>query len=156
MNADVRRVRWCRRRRERICASDSGYAVMEFVVVLPLAVMAMFTLFQYGLWWHARNVSQAAAQDGLRAVRSFQGTPGAGEAAAIAYLNQVAPNLMRDASVAIVASPTAVTVTITAQPPRVLSFVPVPVIRETASGPKERFTSTSDQVETGPDPRDTT
>ena len=51
-----------------------------------MIVLTMFVV-QYALLWHGRNVAEAAAQDGLRTARSYQGTATMGQQAALSYLS---------------------------------------------------------------------
>jgi len=57
------------------------------VITLPVMIVLTMFVVQYALLWHGRNVAEAAAQDGLRTARSYQGTATMGQQAALSYLS---------------------------------------------------------------------
>lgn len=117
---------------------EDGYSIVEAVITLPVLIALTMFVVQYALLWHGRNVAQAAAQDGLRTARSYQGTAAMGQQAAVDYLSQVAPKLLTRAHVQVDRTPTAVTVQVRAQVLSLLGFARLDVT-ETAAGPVERF-----------------
>lgn len=131
----------CRRRRPTAagpCRDDSGYSIVEAVITLPVLIVLTMFVVQYALLWHGRNVAEAAAQDGLRTARSYQGTAAVGQQAAVDYLSQVAPKLLTSPHVQVDRTPTTVTVRVRAQVLSLLGFAALDVT-ETATGPVERF-----------------
>ena len=111
---------------------------MEAVITLPVMISLTMFVVQYALLWHGRNVAEAAAQDGLRAARSYQGTATMGQQAALDYLRQVAPKLLTSPHVQVDRTPTTVTVHVRAHVLSLLGFARLDVT-ETASGPVDRF-----------------
>ena len=67
-------------------AGDRGSASLSYVVVMSAVLLLIALVLQSALWYHARNVAQAAAAEGLRATRLYDGTEGAGTQAATAFL----------------------------------------------------------------------
>jgi Flp pilus assembly protein TadG len=128
------------RRRRGACGGqdDGGYSIVEAVITLPVMIALTMFVVQYALLWHGRNVAEAAAQDGLRTARSYQGTAAMGQTAALDYLRQVAPKLLTSPHVQVDRTPTTVTVHVRARVLSLLGFVGFDVT-ETASGPVERF-----------------
>lgn len=117
---------------------DGGYTVLEAAIVLPVMIVLTMLVIQYALWWHAQHVVEAAAQDGLRAARSYQSTPAAGQAAARQYLRQVAPRLLQRPQVSVSSTPATLTVSVRADVLPLLAFGRLQV-QAAASGPLEQF-----------------
>jgi len=108
------------------------------VILTPIAVFLIMWVIQMGLYFHARSVMTAAAQDGARAAQMENA--GAGDATAAA--NQIlagSQNLLINETINVSAGPDTVTVTITAEVQNVLPFWGGGTITSTASGPTERF-----------------
>lgn len=49
---------------------EEGDAVTETVVLVPVLLLLIMAIVQFGLWYHAENVAQAVAQEGVRAARA--------------------------------------------------------------------------------------
>lgn len=62
-------------------------------MVVPLAFLLLFTLIQGGVWLHGRSVAHHAAQQAVDAQRVYDAAPGAGVAAADAYLARMGGSL---------------------------------------------------------------
>jgi hypothetical protein len=97
--------------------------------------MAILLALQFGLWLHAAQVAEAAAQEGLEAARAEQGSAAAGETRALAFVGSVGGLQAPAAAAARSADGAQVTVSGTA-PEVVPGF---PAISARASGPLERF-----------------
>src|SRR3954453_1755132 len=69
-------------------AADVGSATLEIVVLFPAVLLATFGLVQGALYYHARDVALAAANDGLTAARSRAGTAEGGRNAALTFLRR--------------------------------------------------------------------
>ena len=65
---------------------EAGDAVTETVILVPVLLLLIMTVVQFGLWYHAEHVVQAAAQEGARAARAEGSTPDAGKARAEQFL----------------------------------------------------------------------
>lgn len=76
--------------------AEEGDAVTEIVIVVPVLMLLIMTIVQFGLWYHAEHVVQAAAQEGVRAARSLDGTAGDGIDRAQRFLAMTAPALIHD------------------------------------------------------------
>lgn len=122
-------------------ADDAGFSTLEAVVVIPVVVIITMLVIQYVMLWHARNLAQSAAQNGLRAARGYQATAAQGQQSATHYLDTVAGNLLQNRQVDADRGPTTVQVTVHAN---VLSVVPFGsyTVTETAAGPVERYVPT--------------
>ncbi|MFE5310282.1 TadE/TadG family type IV pilus assembly protein [Isoptericola sp. NPDC056573] len=119
-------------------ARERGSSTIEMVFLLPALFTLMFAGIQAGLWYQARTVAYAAAQEGVRAAAAENGTAGAGEAAASDYLADVGGGLT-GRGITVRPEPTEVTVTVRVS---AQSIVPLwnPEISQSASLPVERLT----------------
>jgi Flp pilus assembly protein TadG len=68
-------------RRIRRAGSERGSAT-ETAIVFPVALIAIFTVIQFGLAFHAQHVALAVAQEGARAARLYQASDADGMARA--------------------------------------------------------------------------
>ena len=123
-----------RERRER----DHGFSALEAVLVIPTVVIMTMLVVQYVLLWHARNIAQAAAQNGLRTARGYHATAAQGQASAAEYLREVAGPMLTHTSIATRRGPTTVVVTVHATVTSVLPFGSF-AVTGTAAGPVEKF-----------------
>jgi Flp pilus assembly protein TadG len=118
---------------------EDGSASIEFVIVVPAVIAVMFLAIQVALYSYARSIALTAAQEAANAERSYGAAPGAGRDKATDFLGRAGDGLstpgidvQRDAQ--------EVRVTITG---RCLSVIPGFdgfTVRQSASGPVERFT----------------
>jgi type II secretory pathway pseudopilin PulG len=132
-------TRTLRGRARRVCRdAERGFATLEAVIVIPVAVILTMLVIQYVLLWHARNIAEAAAQNGLRAARGYQATVAQGQASASDYLRTVAGHMLDHPRVTADRGATTVVLTVHAT---VISVIPFGSfsITETATGPVEKF-----------------
>ncbi len=119
--------------RARAAADDCG--LVSVVLLVPLVVLMVLLPAQLAMVWHANNVVEAAAVDGLRAAQGGGDGP-ATAAGIIGGANR--GGLLDDVHIAVDAGPVTVTATVSGA---VASILPVGGWRvtATASGPVERF-----------------
>jgi Flp pilus assembly protein TadG len=123
---------------QRRLSGDRGDATVESVLCVPALLIVLFTVIQFGLWYHAQHVTQAAAQEGVRAVRVETGTSDAGRIKAKDFMANAAPELVRDVTVTADRSATEATVHIHGTVRAVVPGLQLPVdAQETSS--VERF-----------------
>jgi len=60
--------------------AESGESMVEFALVLPLLLVALIGVVQFGLVHHAQNVATTAAQEGARVGAAEEGEPTTAEA----------------------------------------------------------------------------
>jgi hypothetical protein len=121
---------------------DAGYSTIEAVLLIPCLVLFTLLLVQVALVWHARNVAEAAARQGVQAARLYGADPSEGRRQVHDYLDTVAPELLRGARIDLSRTPTTVSVRIRAQ---ILPVAGIPLtftIDERATGPLELFVGT--------------
>jgi len=106
---------------------------------MPLLFTLLFAGVQGAMFYHARTVAIAAAQEGARAAAAQNGTAHDGHAAAAAFLAQVGEDTLRGATITADRTATAATVHVVGS---TLSVVPgwTPRINQSASMPIERLT----------------
>ena len=117
---------------------DRGFGTLEAVIVIPVVVILTMIVVQYVMLYHARNVAEAAARDGLRVARGYQASAAQGKAAAEQYLTNVAPKLLTKRHCDVQRSATAVVIVCHANVASVVPFGSF-AVSEQATGPVETF-----------------
>ena len=126
---------------------ESGSATASFVVLFPVLVVMFMALVQWGLYFHAQSLVDAAAQDGSRAAQDAGGTPEDGRAVADQLLSDATGSgLLENLTVDINDANGSVRATVRAQ---VRSLVPLPgfdlTVEGVSEGSKERFIGENDR-----------
>ncbi len=129
------------RRRAARLRGERGSASVELVILLPALFAVMFLGMQAALFYHARTVAIAAAQEGARAAGAENGKTSDGINAAYAFISDAGgDDVLSGASTTAKWTPTTVTVTVAGHS---LSVIPGwnPMIMQSASLPVERLTA---------------
>jgi len=110
---------------------------LEYAIVVPIVLAAMFLALQVAMYAYARSVAQTAAEDAVTAQRAYGAPAGAGVAAADRVLDGQGNTLSR-ASVLPSRNGGEIRFTVSGES---LSVIPGFHLRvsQTASGPIERF-----------------
>jgi Flp pilus assembly protein TadG len=145
----VRTQRGWRNRRDagREHHGESGVSAIEFVLLTPLLFFLLFATVQFALYFFARHVAIAAAQEGDRVARAEAAHPGLrwsddARAKSNTWINQLAPNLLNGAVVNTSSTGQSgqqgwtVSVMVTATVPSLWGNLSV---TETSTGPVEQF-----------------
>lgn len=77
----------------RAARCETGAAAVEFVLVAPVVVLVFLLLLQWTVRLHAERAVDAAAREGAVAAARWDGSAGAGESVARAYLSRLDPNV---------------------------------------------------------------
>lgn len=117
---------------------DRGFTTLEAVVVIPVVVIVTMLVVQYVMLWHARNVTEAAAQDALRIARGYEAAAADGQAAGTEYLHNAAGKLLETFTVTVNRGSTTVSVHVHGTVSSVLPFGTY-TVDEYASGPVEKY-----------------
>jgi Flp pilus assembly protein TadG len=117
---------------------QSGIATTEAVLVTPVLLFLVMLVIQFGLWFHAQHVAQAAAEEGARAARSASGSASAGQERSEAFLDQAGPTIITDRVVTASRTADIVTVQVHGRSVNVVPGIALP-INATATSPVERF-----------------
>lgn len=121
---------------------QTGSVTTELVMLMPVVLLLVMLIVQFGLWLHARQVATAAAQEGLVAIQVEFGTGTAGLERAAAFL--AAAGGLRDVRIDAVDAPATASVSVTGTTPAVVPGMSLGVAAH-AEGPTERFVSGLDR-----------
>ena len=113
---------------------------MEFLLVISMLLVVFLLMLQYAVKAHAQRIITAAAQEGLAATASYEGTTTAGQRTANDYLTRLGPGL-RSSHVVATRTGNAATITITGEVTQLIPFLGVSVEVHT-EGPIEHFVRT--------------
>lgn len=118
---------------------DSGSVSVELVVLMPLLLMIVAAGVQGAVYYYARSLALAAAQEGARAAAIPGATEATGTAAASAFLADHGGNSLTNLTIAGRRTPTTATITVHGSS---LSLIPgwAPTVTQSADLPVERLT----------------
>jgi len=117
---------------------ERGEAVTETVLLVPVLLLLIMLVIQFGLWYHAEHVVQAAAQEGARAARAEGATAEDGRARAEQFVTTTGGQTVGSATVTAERSPDTVTVHVTGVASMVIPGVHLSV-SASATSPVEEF-----------------
>jgi hypothetical protein len=128
---------------------DRGSITLETVIAVPVALLAILLTINAALWFHARNIALAAAQEGVRTARAYGASPGRANATALSFARSSGDGFLLDPRVD-TSSSTATTIVVRVQG-SAISLVPGLHLRidQVARGPVERFTVPSESAISG-------
>ena len=109
------------------------------MILLPALFAVLFLGMQAALYYHARTVAIAAAQEGARAAGAETGSESRGVDAANAFIDDIGNDVLQHAVAQAERTATTATVVVEA---RSLSVIPgwAPTVTGSASAPVERIT----------------
>ena len=117
-------------------ADERGVTATELAVLMPVLILLVLLPIQVGLWWHAKQAAEVAAEQAVNAAASANATSADGRHGAASILGQ-AGNL-RDVTVSVTRTGTAVVVDVHGE--LGFSLFPGPwQVNAHAEGPIERF-----------------
>ena len=119
--------------------AERGSTSIAMVLLMPALFAVMFLGMQAALYYHARSIALAGAQEGARAAGAEDGTTSAGIAAAHDYLTATAGDSLSATRVTGSRSTTTATVTVRGTP---LTVIPLwtPPVTQSATVTVERIT----------------
>jgi hypothetical protein len=123
----------------RLRRDDRGAVSVELVIAVPLLMLLLLVIVQFGLYLHATHIAQAAASEGLSATRVNRGSAAAGSAEAQRVLSQLGSGVLRDTTVAANRGPATASVEVHGYAVQVVPFLTL-AVRAQADGPIETFT----------------
>ncbi|RMH80584.1 MAG: pilus assembly protein [Actinomyces sp.] len=115
---------------------ETGVTTIQVAILFPVVLFWIMLIVQYGLWWHAKQVANAAAAEAVATARVPDGDARLGEDAARSYLAQ-AGNLA-NVTVSVTWKPTLVTAEVHGDAPRLVPGFNWSVTARSAA-PVERF-----------------
>jgi TadE-like protein len=121
---------------------DRGANPVELAILMPAILILLLASIQAAAWFIARATALNAAQSAVSAQRVYQAEPGIGEQRAEDFLDRAGDWLVGWEVAVTVPEPddTQVSATVTGEPLRIMPFISLPAISETAFGTVERFT----------------
>lgn len=129
-------------RRARGRPSERGSASVELVILFPAVLLIVTALIQYALWFHARSLALAAAQEGVGIARGYGATPAQGQATALRFVAaHGADTLLGPAASATTAGAGQVRMVVTGRSLSVIPGIDGASVRQSATAPVERFTT---------------
>ncbi|MDP8931785.1 MAG: pilus assembly protein [Actinomycetota bacterium] len=117
-------------------SDQTGSSTTELVLLMPVVLLLVLLIVQFGLWLHARQVVATAAQEGAATAQKERGTAGAGRARAEAFLAEAGG--IRSPQVQAQRSDTSARVSVQGVAPAALPGMAFDV-EAIAEGPVERF-----------------
>lgn len=78
---------------------ERGDAAIEAVLAVPVLLLMIVIVIQFGLWYHASHTVKAAAQEGVRSARIEDGSAAEGQVRAAQFVANAAPTLVEDVTV---------------------------------------------------------
>ena len=117
---------------------DRGGTSVEVTIAVPVLLLLIMLVVQFGLWYHAGHVARAAADQGLRAARDPVLPPSSGQERAIDFLDAAGTRLIENRQVTATRSSNVARVMVTGRVTAVIPGLHLPV-RATAAGSVERF-----------------
>jgi Flp pilus assembly protein TadG len=85
--------------RLRPARDERGDETIEAVLVTPVLFMLIMVVIQFGLWYHASHVAEAAAQQGTSVARVEDATAADGRASAQQFMADAASALVDNVTV---------------------------------------------------------
>lgn len=116
--------------------TDEGATSTELVVAFPAVLLIIMFALQFGLYLHAAQIVEAAAQEAVEAAQVEQGRPADGRAAAAALLHDLPA--LRGADVSVRRTATVATARVSGRAQQLVPGLDLRVVAE-AQGPVERF-----------------
>jgi Flp pilus assembly protein TadG len=104
-------------------SDERGTASLELALVVPALMLLVLGVLQFGLWYHAQSVIQAAALEGARVAAAEDGTVGAGRARALGLVGKGLGGAVVQPGASVFVDPEAVRVRVTA---RLRGLLPIP------------------------------
>jgi Flp pilus assembly protein TadG len=122
--------------------ADGGSTTLEIAILAPTLLALTFTVVQAGLWFYARSLALAAAQEGVTAGRAWHAPSDAGPARARTFLTEQAGDSLTGATVTSGGTTaTIVRITVTGRALSVLPGVPGMTVTQSAQASRESFTT---------------
>ncbi len=126
----------------RVRGGQDGSSTTELVLLMPVVLLLVMLVVQFGLWMHARQVVLSAAQEALSVAQQLDATSDAGRSRAEEFLAQAGG--VRDAAVVVDREPATATASVTGTTPAVVPGLSLGV-SAVVEGPVERFVSEPDR-----------
>jgi len=124
--------------RYRLRSAEDGSVSAEVALAAPALMILILLGVQFGLWYHAEHVVQAAAQEGVRTARLEGGSADDGQRRAADFLGRAGATIVGDPVVSVTRNDETAVVEIRGQSVAVVPGLRIP-IRARSESPVERF-----------------
>ena len=118
--------------------SERGEATTEMVLAVPVLMLLILIVIQFGLWYHASHVAESAAQEGARAARLHDATNEDGVNRARQFIDAAASSLLSDVDVSVARDTETVRGEVQGKVQAIIPGISLPVSAE-AESPIESF-----------------
>lgn len=126
----------------RVAGRDRGSVTVELAIVFPALLLIVGAFVQYALWFHARSLALAAAQQGVSVARAYGSTTEAGRNSAMAFVvDHGSDTLLSPVVSASRPGPGEVQLVVSGRSLSVLPGTAGIAVSQSAAGPIERFTT---------------
>lgn len=115
---------------------EEGMSTIQVAILFPVVLFWIMLIVQYGLWWHAKQVANAAAAEAVDAAQVSNGTARDGEDAAASFLAQ--SGNLGNATITVAREPATVTAEVHGDAPQLVPGVEWSVTAR-STAPVERF-----------------
>jgi Flp pilus assembly protein TadG len=115
---------------------ERGMTAIQVAILFPAVLFWIMLIVQYGLWWHAKQVANAAAAEAVDAAQLPTATARDGEDAASSFLAE--SGNLQNVTVTVSRQPTIVVVEVHGDAPQLVPGFEWSVIAR-SSAPVERF-----------------
>lgn len=121
--------------------SERGTSSVELALLGPAILLLTLLIVQTAVYFHARQVAQAAVEQGARATRAYQGTEAEGRQVTNIYFSRLGGPRVTQGSPSVGANigATDARVTLSTRSVEVIPFFGDWPINVTAAGPIEKF-----------------
>ena len=121
--------------------TDQGSITLETVVAVPVVLLAVLLTINAALWYHARNIALASAQEGVRTARAHGSSPSQANSTALGYAKTTGDGFLLSPTVD--TSGTNSTTIVVRVRGQAVSLIPglSLSVDQVARGPVERFTT---------------
>lgn len=116
--------------------AEQGATTSELVIAFPAALVIVMLALQFGLYLHAAQIVEAAAQEAVEAAQVERADPASGRAAARSLLSGLGG--LRAPTTDVRRTATTVTARVTGRAPQVVPGMDL-AVSGSAEGPVERF-----------------
>jgi Flp pilus assembly protein TadG len=122
-------------------ARERGAATLEIAVLFPVVLAITFGVIEISLWYHARDVALAAAEEGVRVATADGSSVSAGVGEASTFAARAgADGILTGVAVTSASNATDVTITVSGDALTLFTGWTGLRVSQTASGPIEQFT----------------
>ena len=120
--------------------TEAGVATVEAVLAFPVLLLLLTFVLQVALWYHAADLADAAAQDGVRVARVAGASSSDGINRANEVLDQTGPTIVQGRQVTASRGADVARIEVRGRCLRLVPFITLPV-HAVAESPTERFRS---------------